>query len=336
MINDPITKVMQDASEIVRYDEVGIPLYIREGLLSSYPDHRALCHWHEDIEWVQIRSGQMNYYINGKRVLLNAGEAIIVNSRQMHYGYSENGQECDFICILCHPKILTANSVLYQSYITPVLSNPALEYLHLKPENPEDTEALQTLPEILRLKKEQPTAYEIEAAALLSLLWCRLLRTHPMMPDGNTAVSQDPDLLIQRDMVSYIYSHYSESINLEEIAAAGKVCRNKCCQIFRRYLCQSPIDFLNHYRLEVSCHLLNTTKMSIAKSVPHAVSIIRVIIPKFFCVLTIVRREISGNAQKACQHNLIFFCTRFFVKKRKNFARHFSDPCYNKITKVLR
>lgn len=35
-------KVMQDASEIVRYDEVGIPLYIREGLLSSYPDHRAL------------------------------------------------------------------------------------------------------------------------------------------------------------------------------------------------------------------------------------------------------------------------------------------------------
>ena len=83
MMNDPITKVMQDASEIVRYDEVGIPLYIREGLLSSYPDHRALCHWHEDIEWVQIRSGQMNYYINGKRVLLNAGEAIIVNSRQM-------------------------------------------------------------------------------------------------------------------------------------------------------------------------------------------------------------------------------------------------------------
>ena len=254
----------------------------------------------------------MNYYINGKRVLLNAGEAIIVNSRQMHYGYSENGQECDFICILCHPKILTANSVLYQSYITPVLSNPALEYLHLKPENPEDTEALQTLPEILRLKKEQPTAYEIEAAALLSLLWCRLLRTHPMMPDGNTAVSQDPDLLIQRDMVSYIYSHYSESINLEEIAAAGKVCRNKCCQIFRRYLCQSPIDFLNHYRLEVSCHLLNTTKMSIAE----------------------ICTACGFNHQS--YYSKIFLRTRFFVKKRKNFARHFSDPCYNKITKVLR
>lgn len=265
MVNDPITKIMRDASEIVRYDEVGIPLSIREGLLSAYPNHRALCHWHEDIEWVYIRSGQMNYYMNGKRVLLNTGEALMVNSRQMHYGYSENGQDCDFIRILCHPKIFITNSVLYQSYIAPVLSNPSLEYLHLKPEFPEDAEALQLLPEILRIKKEHPAAYEIEAAALLSLLWCRLLRSHPMMPNEAAAKPKEPDLLVQRDMVSYIYSHYSESINLDEIAAAGKVCRNKCCQIFRRYLNQSPIDFLNHHRLEVSCHLLNNTKLSIAE-----------------------------------------------------------------------
>lgn len=265
MVNDPITKIIRDASEIVRYDEVGIPLSIREGLLSAYPNHRALCHWHEDIEWVYIRSGQMNYYMNGKRVLLNTGEALMVNSRQMHYGYSENGQDCDFIRILCHPKIFITNSVLYQSYIAPVLSNPSLEYLHLKPEFPEDAEALQLLPEILRIKKEHPAAYEIEAAALLSLLWCRLLRSHPMMPNEAAAKPKEPDLLVQRDMVSYIYSHYSESINLDEIAAAGKVCRNKCCQIFRRYLNQSPIDFLNHYRLEVSCHLLNNTKLSIAE-----------------------------------------------------------------------
>ena len=265
MVNDPITKIMRDASEIVRYDEVGIPLSIREGLLSAYPNHRALCHWHEDIEWVYIRSGQMNYYMNGKRILLNTGEALMVNSRQMHYGYSENGQDCDFIRILCHPKIFITNSVLYQSYIAPVLSNPSLEYLHLKPEFPEDAEALQLLPEILRIKKEHPAAYEIEAAALLSLLWFRLLRSHPMMPNEAAAKPKEPDLLVQRDMVSYIYSHYSESINLDEIAAAGKVCRNKCCQIFRRYLNQSPIDFLNHYRLEVSCHLLNNTKLSIAE-----------------------------------------------------------------------
>ena len=43
--------MMQDASEIVQYDTAGIPLYIREAKLSSYPDMQVLCHWHEDLEF---------------------------------------------------------------------------------------------------------------------------------------------------------------------------------------------------------------------------------------------------------------------------------------------
>ena len=151
------------------------------------------------------------------------------------------------------------------------------------------------------MKKEQPTAYEIEAAALLSLLWCRLLRTPSDDAKWQAAARLDRSRIfsIQRDMVSYIYSHYSESINLDEIAAAGKVCRNKCCQIFRRYLNQSPIDFLNHYRLEVSCHLLNTYRNCPSrKFVLHAASIIRATIPKSSFVPTAAAPGISENAQK--------------------------------------
>ena len=62
--------IMQDASEIVHYDIMGTPIYIRKGLLSLYPDMRALCHWHEDIELIYILKGEMNYDINGKTVLL--------------------------------------------------------------------------------------------------------------------------------------------------------------------------------------------------------------------------------------------------------------------------
>lgn len=33
--------VMQDASEIVRYDQIGIPLYIQKDRLSDYPHWKA-------------------------------------------------------------------------------------------------------------------------------------------------------------------------------------------------------------------------------------------------------------------------------------------------------
>ena len=61
--------IMQDTSEIVHYDEMGIPLYVRIGELSFYPGKKALCHWHEDMEFIRILKGEMNYYVNGHNVL---------------------------------------------------------------------------------------------------------------------------------------------------------------------------------------------------------------------------------------------------------------------------
>lgn len=66
-------------------------------------------------------------------------------------------------------------------------------------------------------------------------------------------------------MVSYLYQHYSEKITLDDIAASGHVSRSKCCRIFKHYLQQSPIDFLNAYRLKVSCSLLASTDKSITE-----------------------------------------------------------------------
>ncbi|MFQ6951908.1 helix-turn-helix transcriptional regulator [Blautia wexlerae] len=40
---------------------------------------------------------------------------------------------------------------------------------------------------------------------------------------------------------------------------------SKCCQIFKHYMQQSPVDFLNAYRLKISCQLLCTTRKSITE-----------------------------------------------------------------------
>ncbi|NMB32666.1 MAG: helix-turn-helix transcriptional regulator, partial [Clostridium sp.] len=46
---------------------------------------------------------------------------------------------------------------------------------------------------------------------------------------------------------------------------SGNVCRSKCCKIFKRYLMQSPIEFLNTYRLEISSNLLKDTSKSVTE-----------------------------------------------------------------------
>ena len=107
--------------------------------------------------------------------------------------------------------------------------------------------------------------YELEIVGLMHILWSRLYRkllandyTHP----NKTAIIP---ILLQKDMVSYIHQHYAERLTLSDIAASGNVCRSKCCKIFKRYLMQSPIEFLNTYRLEISSNLLKDTSKSVTE-----------------------------------------------------------------------
>lgn len=43
-------EVMKDASEIIRYRNHRVPLFVNLGRLSAFSDKEMLCHWHEDIE----------------------------------------------------------------------------------------------------------------------------------------------------------------------------------------------------------------------------------------------------------------------------------------------
>ncbi|MDO4337884.1 MAG: AraC family transcriptional regulator [Eubacteriales bacterium] len=258
------TDVMQDASEIVHYDNPDIPLYIRTGILSDYPDMKALCHWHEDIELIYITEGEMNYHINGRSILMKEGDCIIVNSKQLHYGYSHFRHECKFICILFHPGLLNANPNIYKNYVTPFIENKNIEYFYYTECSENYHQVQELIKRILFLKKENGDAYELEAVSALYLLWRILFRQHRSILE-NENVYDISDLALQKKMVSYIYAHYQETLTLDEIAASGNISRSKCCIIFKRYLQQSPIDFANRYRLEVSRYLLANTQSSIAQ-----------------------------------------------------------------------
>lgn len=255
---------MQDFSEVIPYEHSEIPLYIHTAPLSAYPGMRASCHWHEDIEWIHIHKGKMHYDVNGRRLTLHEKDSLMVNARQMHYSHSYQKQDCLFSCILFHPSLFCNNHALLQKYVTPVLQNSSLEYLHFHQDVKPGDEVAGFLTQILELKENAPEGYELEAIALMHALWRRLWQSGELKPAPDGQETEN-DLTIQKTMVAFLYQHYHEKITLDEIAAAGNVSRSKCCRIFKRYMQQSPIDFLNAYRLKISCSLLANTDKNITE-----------------------------------------------------------------------
>ena len=252
-------KMNKDGSEIISYDEPGIPIYIRKGLLSAYPNYRAFCHWHEDMEVIYIIDGTMEYYVNGKYLNLTKGDALIVNSERLHYGYSSVMSECHFYCYLFHPTLITTNKKLSQKYITPVTQTNQTDYWLFH----NDELINNTLNAIYSKKTNPSSSYELEVIGLFHTLWNCLFQ-HSSTRQDNDA-SSDAELIAQRKMVSFIYQNFSNVLSLDCIAASGNVCRSKCCQIFKRHMGQSPMDFVNAYRLECSKQLLENTTFRITE-----------------------------------------------------------------------
>lgn len=257
-------EIMPDSSEIVHYDEPEIPLYIRHGKLSQYPDYRANCHWHEDLEWIRVLEGTMDYSIDGKRIPLEAGDCLFVNARHMHYGYGPERTECIFTCILVHPSLLTANRRLYQEILQPLLDNQSAPYLLFTRDSPDHRRIEGGLQEVWRLKERSPKGYQLEAAAILSSLTVVCLNAAPEQAE-EAKPGTDQKLAAQKMMVAFIAQNFSSEITLEEIAASASVSRSTCCRLFKAYVQQSPLAYLNDYRLRVSQELLKDTGKSVTE-----------------------------------------------------------------------
>lgn len=252
--------LMQDASEIVHYNHPQIPLFVSHRILSSYPDMKALCHWHEDIELIHIMDGEMNYDVNGHKICLQQGDSLFVNSKQMHACNSHLKRECSFICILFHPSLLMNHAHTGSQYVKPIIDNPNIEYLHYP-----DCSQLGNLPQkLLKLKESGHPSVDLEIMSILFQFWNIIYLTCKETKLLTMEKQQPTDLLLQKKMVSHIHQRYQEAISLEDIALSGNVSRSKCCILFKKYLQQSPIEFLNSYRLEVSAHLLKNTEETIS------------------------------------------------------------------------
>jgi len=252
-----------DSSETVAYNNPLFPAYVVYGFLSSYPDYSSISHWHKDLEFILIKKGTMTYNVNGRLVELEEGNGIMVNSRQLHYGFSEEHNECEFICILLSPELLQVNDWFYQNCIESVTENSACPYLHLSRNGWKGfiMEKLEKIYDTFGIIPAKPISYfEVmnEYFMIMETLYENLaMDSQPRKPESS-------DLSCLRNMITYIEKHYMEHITLADIALSGTCCKSKCSLLFKKYLRDTPINYTTKLRLRNSLSALLGSNSSIA------------------------------------------------------------------------
>lgn len=248
-----------DRSERVLYNKADYPAYIKKGKLSFFPNFAADSHWHDDVEFILILSGEMSYNINGEIVILKEGEGIFINARQMHFGYSDSKSECIFICLLLHPMLLCSSKSVEQKFINPIILNNNIPFYHFKKTENWEENILCLIHYIYDTRDDKMAELKIQKAFLN--IWITLCEN--IITIQQTGNFKNNSLSILKNMISFINHHYKEKISLLNIAEHGNVGKTSCCAIFKKYVNKTPIEYLTEFRLRKSLELLKKTDMTV-------------------------------------------------------------------------
>ena len=253
---------MPDLSQVVHYDVIGVPLAVRKVRHSEDLEVQVPCHWHEDFEFVRVLKGEILYSVGEKTLLLQEGDGLFTNSRQMHDVRAFRGGDNIATCTLIHPDLVTSNPKLYEQYVKPLLSENALPYILISPSGEGYRKFADCLDEVWRLKDAARPGYEIAVIGYLPSLLAELSGRMAAPEEETTSLSVQK-LAAQKKMVTFIAKNYDKPISLDDIAASADLSKSTCIRLFKTYAHQSPYNFLLDYRLQVACGLLTDTDKTV-------------------------------------------------------------------------
>lgn len=281
-----------NGAEMVQYDAPMFFSFTEHSLLHQYPNMRAECHWHIDFEFTHIIRGHMWYFVNGESIRLEEGQGIFVNSRQLHYGFTEDGTDCEFSCTLLNPSCMCMPNMVYERFVAPLMADERLPYMVCDPEDEHGSALLECMMRLHDAKFGQmPAAQTMHPAtvdnmklkddtASLTVLSCFYTMVRELTAiagehgkNGSSKYDRkNPKIAILSKMIDYVQHNYVRQITLEEIASAGSVGRTKCAQIFHEMVDQTPIEFVNDVRMRAGAEMLDTTSMPVSDIAKNLVS----------------------------------------------------------------
>jgi AraC-like DNA-binding protein len=246
------------------YANENFRIYAKRETMEPAGNFHTLQHIHEDFEVMHILEGYLWYHIDGKLIKMETGDAVFINSNEMHGSELKESSGCRFEIVLVHPSIYTSIPTIVTRYLNPLMRNPDLAWMHFAA----GTKTAQRIGEIIhRMVQAEETAEDgselietAEAVYLLKEIWSAAKEKRLSLHRED---SHEVSLLNQ--MTACIYQGYSEKLSLNEIAESASVSVSTANRIFRTYLDRSPVDFLNQCRLEAAAGMLRNIEKAISE-----------------------------------------------------------------------
>ncbi|WP_270170389.1 AraC family transcriptional regulator [Paenibacillus sp. SYP-B4298] len=243
----------------------GDPGYPASLYQMSYKAHQPMLelHWHEEFEFLMITQGTASMRVGVEDYEVKAGEAIFVNSGELHSGSILGEEDCSFLALVFHSNLVhsAVPDTIQQQYLLAIMEQRLRLPVHLRADSSEHQLLLSRIAELLRLHERCPPMYELSAKGLICLLLADLLR---LGTEGQLGAPPSPPVKsykVQRlkAVIEYIHTHYAQPIRLSDLAAVVSMNEAYFCRFFKEMTRTTPVDYINQYRLQHAAAMIRAT-----------------------------------------------------------------------------
>lgn len=242
------------------------PFQISEVVLNHENSRPDTFHWHSYFEITYVQEGQGNYFVNGQEYMMEPGDIIIFNNVEAH-GWKLMGEDMRLLVMIFSPEFVAEKlSVFDYEYLKPFVERGSNFKNRIGREESVSHEIRKGIREIYAEWQQQKEGYPLMIKANILRILTMLIRTYQdesksgeMLKEKKTAMKR------LEQAVSYIDTHYSEKITLDEVAAAAYMSSNYFSSYFRKVTGISFSEYVTRIRISRARELLRDTDKSVTE-----------------------------------------------------------------------
>lgn len=126
-------------------------------------------------------------------------------------------------------------------------------------------DAVEDIRQIIALDSQRKPMYEFEIIARLQHFW-KLLCANTLSQASAPSGQDEENYRRIRRIMSYIAEHYSEKIQLEDIAELIHLSPSECSRLFKKCMNITLFGYIQEYRIERSLEYLEDSSCSITEA----------------------------------------------------------------------
>ena len=263
MIIENTFRIEEGNREIVPLISSGFPYVCIRSDVDIYRERVIGWHWHTVYEVMYVLKGNISLKTPEQVQRIEQGDIAFINTGVLH-SYQAEEPGVVLLAQLFDMHLLSGenNSVFEEKYFSPVNRSIGLQTCVIRPDSIEHLDMIRSVLRSAELIRDEPYGFELSIRNELCAFWLRLLKETEEVRSGSMTTNNADSERIKQ-MLDYIQTHYGEKMALGDIAAATGISVRECTRCFKRCINQSPMIYLNKYRLKMACRMLRETAESV-------------------------------------------------------------------------